>query len=437
MRPLKSLTFDAFRDLLASTFHHIPDKRAPQRITWELPAVLMSAFAMFFFQHPSLLEYQRRMKQQRGRSNLERVFQIAEIPSDTQMREILDGVPTEPLRRVLPETFARMRRVGWTGKFVTAVNGEKYYSVAVDGSEYFHSTTIACPSCLRQRSAKGELPYSHLVVAATVTRAGSHEILPLDAEEVRNEEEQPKQDCELNAAKRLVRRLRTEHRQLKICLTGDDLYAHEPFILELRQLRMDFVLVAKPTSHEALFERVEELERQGGCVRSTWEEGTGSRRRSFEYRSAAQVPLTQAGSVRVNFVELWERNPASSAPYHNSWVTDFAVTPENVATIINIGRSRWKIENAQFNVQKNHGYELEHNYGHGQQTLSMVFYLLNLLAFLAHKVVEFGDRLYQKCWVGESRRGLWTLLRSAFYLVEVASWETLLLNHLRETARSP
>jgi hypothetical protein len=437
MRPLQSLTFDAFRDLLASTFHHIPDKRAPQRITWELPAVLMSAFAMFFFQHPSLLEYQRRMKQQRGRSNLERVFQIAEIPSDTQMREILDGVPAEPLRRVLPETFERMRRVGWTGKFVTEVKGERYYSVAVDGSEYFHSTKIACPGCLRQRSPTGETHYAHLVVAATVTRAGSHEILPLDAEEVRNTEGQQPQDCELTAAKRLVKRLRAEHRQLKICLTGDDLYAHEPFIQELRQLRMGFVLVAKPTSHAALFEGVEELERQGECVRGRWEEGAGSRRRSFEYRSAAQVPLTQAGSVRVNFVELWERNPAGQVLYYNSWVTDFAVTPETVATISGLGRARWKIENEQFNVHKNHGYEVEHNYGHGRQTLSMVFYLLNLLAFLGHKMVEFGDRLYQKCRVGESRRGLWTLLRSAFYLVEVESWEALLLHHLREIARSP
>src|SRR5262249_163063 len=141
-----------------------------------------------------------------------------------------------------------------------------------------------------------------------------------------------------------------------------------------------------------------------------------SRGRTFEYRSAAQVPLTHAGSVRVNFVQVWERTPTGTVLYHNSWVTDFAVTPEQVATISSLGRSRWKIENEQFNVHKNHGYELEHNYGHGQQTLSMVFYLLNLLAFLAHKVVEWGDRLYQQCWAGESRRGLWTLLRSAFYL---------------------
>src|SRR5713101_131582 len=437
MRPLKRLTFEAFRDLLAKTFTEMSDKRDPWRITWELPSVLMSAFAMLFFQHPSLLEYQRRMQKQRGQSNLQRVFQVEELPSDTQMREIHDGVCPEPLRRVLPQTFEQMRRVGWTGRFVTAVTGEKYYPIALDGSEYFPSTKSQCPSCLRQQSAKGETHYSHLVVAATVTRAGSHEVLPLDAEEVRNTDGQQKQDCELSAAKRLVKRLRAEHRQLQLCILGDDLYAHEPFILELRQLRMGFVLVAKPTSHVGLFERVDALERRCEGVRGKWEEGASGTRRFFEYRIVPQVPLTQSGSVMVNFVELWERTTAGKVLYHNSWVTDFTVTPETVATISGMGRARWKIENEQFNVQKNHGYELEHNYGHGQQTLSMVFYLLNLLAFLAHKVLEFGDRLYQQCWAGESRRGLWILLRSAFYLVAVESWEALLLNHLREAAYSP
>jgi hypothetical protein len=181
---------------------------------------------MFFpaqYGRHTLLEYQRRMKKQTGRSNLERVFQVKEIPSDTQMREILDGAPTEPLRRVLPETFEQMRRVGWTGQFVTAVAGEKYYTVAVDGSEYFHSPQLHCPGCLRQQRAKGEPQYSHLVVAATLTRAGSHEILPLEAEEGRNAEGQPPHDCELTAAQRLVKRLRAAQRQLRMGITGDAL----------------------------------------------------------------------------------------------------------------------------------------------------------------------------------------------------------------------
>ena len=154
-------------------------------------------------------------------------------------------------------------------------------------------------------------------------------------------------------------------------------------IAELQAVRMRFVLVAKPTSHVALFAPLAAREQQGECVHGRWEEGTGRHRRTFEYRSAADVPLTQSGRVQVNFLEVWERRADGTGGYHNSWVTDFAVTPETGAAIVGIGRSRWKMENAQFNVQKNHGYELEHNYGHGQQTLSMVFYLLNLLVSAA------------------------------------------------------
>ena len=437
MRPLKKLTFDAFRDELARIFAQIEDPRDLRRLTWELPAVLMSAFAMLFFQHPSLLEYQRRMKERTGQSNLERVFRVAAIPSDTQMREILDGVPTEPLRRILPQTFEQMRQVGWTARFVSAVGGKQYYPVVLDGSEYFHSPQIHCPHCLHQRQANGETHYSPLVVGATVTRAGSHAIVPLDAEEVRNSEGQEPQDCELTAAKRLVKRLRAEHRQLAMCIVGDDLYGHEPLITELQRLRLRFVLVAKPSSHPALFAQVADREQRGECVRGTWTDGTGPRRRTFPYRTTADLALTQSEAVRVNFLEVWAQRPDGTVGYHNSWVTDFGVTAETVAALVGMGRSRWKIENEQFNVQKNHGYELEHNDGHGQQTLSMVFYLLNLLAFLAHKLLEFGDRLYQQCRVGESRRGLWTLFRSAFYLLAFDTWEALLRYHLRERIAGP
>lgn len=435
MRPLQHLTFEAYRDLLGAQFRQVPDERDPQRIIWKLHDVLMSGFAMFFFQHPNLLQFQQRMKQERGQSNLQRLFGVRGVPSETQMRELLDTpAALEPLRRVLPQVFEQMRKTGWTSRLVTEVNGTNYYTVALDGSQYFNSTRIECPHCLQRKDKSGEVHYSHVVVGATLVRAGSHTILPLDAEEVRNTDGQEKQDCELNAGKRLIERLRQEHRQLSLIVTGDDLYSHEPLILELRNLRMNFVLVAKPSSHAELYEWVEDLDRLGQCGKGAWEEGPLAKRRSFQYRIARQVPLTQSDQVRVNFVEVWERNKSGKVVYHNAWVTDFEVTPENAATIVGTGRARWKIENEQFNVQKNHGYELEHNYGHGQRGLSLVFYLLNLLAFVAHQVLELGDRLYQVCRARESRRSIWEQLRVFFDRLEFARWEALLRFHLNEPA---
>ena len=123
--------------------------------------------------------------------------------------------------------------------------------------------------------------------------------------------------------------------------------------------------------------------------------------------------------------------------YHNAWFTDLEVTADNVAAVVRIGRSRWKIENEHCNVHKNQSYELQHNYGHSQQTLSMVFYLLNLLAFIAHTILERGDRLYQRCLATTSRRELWHTLRTAMRIILVTCWAEFLLIYLDEAGPSP
>jgi hypothetical protein len=441
MRPLQSLTLEAMIDLLSSTFGHIPDARRPDRVAYSLHDTLMSGFAMMFFQHASLLEFQRKMKQRRGRCNLETIFRVHEVPSDTQVREILDGVLVEWLRPVLPELFEKVRRAGWAKDFKSTIpsgfHQGDYYTAMLDGSDYFHSTKVQCPSCLQRRDTGGEVHFRHTVVSATLVKAGAHRVLPLDVEEVRNSDGQDKQDCEVNAAKRLMTRLRQEHPQLPLILGGDDLYCHEPFIAQLRDLRVHHVLGCKPTSHLELYEWVEDLERVDGCEKGQWQEGPACRRRFYTYRLAPSVPLNASHRLWGTLVEVWEHDREGKQLYHNAWFTDVEVTADNVATIVGIGRSRWKIENEHFNVLKNHGYDLEHNYGHGKQTLSMVFYLLNLLAFIAHMILERGDRLYQRCVATTSRRELWHTLRTAMRMLLVEAWADFLLIYLDEAGPSP
>ena len=224
---------------------------------------------------------------------------------------------------------------------------------------------------------------------------------------------------------------------MPLIVGGDDLYAHEPFIAQLRTHRLQHVLVCKPGSHAEVYKWVEDLARLGACEVGQWTEGPACGRRFFEYRVARQIPLTATRRIWCTFVEVWERDRTGQLRYHNAWVTDLGVDSHNVAAIVQIGRARWKIENEQFNVQKNHGYELEHNYGHGQQTLSMVFYLLNLLAFVAHVILERGDRLYQRCLATTSRRELWHTFRTTMRMILVASWTQFLLLYFDEAGPSP
>jgi hypothetical protein len=428
MRPLKSLSFDSIRDLLSSAFHLLPDRRAPDRIRFSMHDTLMAAFAMFFFHHPSLLSFQRAMQEKRGISNLQTIFYTHQVPSDSQMREILDSVPVEPLRSQLPVLFNKVRRAGWTDRFTTRFGDKDYYTVALDGTQYFHSTKIECPGCLRKQDESGTMHYCHQVVAATLVKANSHQILPIDIEAVRNADGTQKQDCEINAAKRLLPRLRQQHPRMNMIVGGDDLYAHEPFVELINELGLEYVLVAKPLSHKEMFEWVEELEKMGETEHGSYEEGSGPKktRRQVDYRIARGVPLSGARNNYVQMVEAWVRDWSGKDIYHNSWITELEVNQQNVATIIKVGRSRWKIENEQFNVHKNGGYELEHNYGHGQKNLSMVLMIMNLIAFVAHQILEMGDRLYQQAREKDSLREIWNGLRMMMRKILFRSWEQMM-----------
>src|SRR5438552_6878834 len=111
---------------------------------------------------------------------------------------------------------------------------------------------------------------------------------------------------------------------------------------------------------------------------------------------------------------------------HFSWVTDLRVNKRNVYALMRGGRARWKIENETFNTLKNQGYSFEHNYGHGQQNLSVVFATVMMLAFLVDQTQQRCCALFQAVWAKlGSKRLLWERLRALFYDYALASMRQL------------
>ena len=58
------------------------------------------------------------------------------------------------------------------------------------------------------------------------------------------------------------------------------------------------------------------------------------------------------------------------------------------------------MENRKRDLQylKNQGYNFEHNYGHGEQHLSVVFAMLMMLAFLVDQAQQLCCALFQAVW---------------------------------------
>jgi hypothetical protein len=409
------------RDVLTTQIQKIPDTRQSSKTAYRLHDCYMSGFALFFLQDPSLLEFQRRFHEKLQRNNLTTVFGVKDIPGDSQLRDIIDAHSYEPLQEVFREYFKRLQRGNHLKEYRFL---GKYYLVTIDGTEYFGSEKIHCEGCLRSEK-KGVVRYFHHILQATVVHPGKRLVIPLAPEFIRNSDGGDRQDCEVNAGKRLIPKLKAAHRQLPIVVVGDSLYSKNPFIRLLKKQGMRFILGVKPKDHKSLTEDIEGLRRGGLLEHCEWTDKGGSR---HLYEWVNEVPLNGylKGEV-VNYLEFRILNAHGEQTYHNSWATDIEVSRENVKDLVKGGRARWKIENEGFNTLKNHGYHLEHNFGHGKRNLSEAFFVLNLLGFFVHQILELTDGLYRSGRAGySSRKEFWSAIRATFRLLLFDSWEQVL-----------
>jgi hypothetical protein len=420
----KHLGFTALRKALSELFDQVDDTRQAGKVDYSLHDCLMSALAMMFFQDPSVLSFQRRMQDSLQSSNLKTMFAVDTIPTDSALRQTLDAVPTQAIHPAFSMLLHRLQR----GKQLVAYKLESgHHLIALDGSQYFSSKKINCPHCLTYQGKKGPVRYSHQILQAVMLNPHMRQVLPLAPEPVANTDGNTKQDCEINAGKRIVKKIRSAHPKLKVVITADGLYSKQPFIDVLKDSRMSFILVAKPTDHKLLFEWVDELDGlgQGGHLQFSDDKG-----RRHVYRWVNQVPLNGSRDAdQVNFFEYWLYPTNQKATYHNSWVTNLDVNTNNIVELVRAGRARWKIENETFNTLKNQGYHLEHNFGHGQRFLSNTFFVLNLLAFYIHQILELSDKGYQYCrFKFSSRKEYWNNLRVAIRIMLFRDFDHLLRN---------
>jgi hypothetical protein len=380
----------------------------------------MSAFAMFSLKDPSLLAFDHRRRD--PLDNFRSIYGILNVPCDSQMRDILDPLDPNDLRSEFTDVFRRLQRDKVLERF-TYLDG--HYLLSLDGTTYFSSAKIHCPSCLEKHHRGGGVTYSHQLLGATLVHPDLKEVIPLAPEPIIQQDGQTKNDCERNATRRWLKQFRREHPHLPIIVVEDALAANAPHLKDLRAARAHFIIGVKPGDHAFLFEHLQARDEAGPMTIRTWvDPATGI---LHHFRSCNAAPLNESHADElVNVLEYWEIHPDGTVQ-HFSWITDFHLTPENVWDIMRGGRARWKIENETFNTLKNQGYHLGHNYGHGEQNLSVVLALLMMLAFLVDQVQQLCCPLFQAAWQkARTKRHLWDEIRHHFRTLRFDSMAELL-----------
>jgi len=411
--------------LLRDAFHQVPDPRRAASLDHALPDALGAGLAMFHLKFGSMLSFDTQAHADPHLiHNLRHLYRLDSVPSDTQMREVLDQIPPEALRGGFRALHHALQRGGAIQDFV-GIDGR--YVLAIDGTGTFCSTSVNCPHCLIRKRAKGGVTeYAHqAVVAAMVHPDKPGQALVVDVEPITRADGATKNDCERRATARLLDSIGQAYPGRRWLVVQDALAANGPNLSALAAHGMDYLVGVKPGNSSVLeaeldrrFEAGEfseggERTEPDGCVRG--------------YRFINRVPLNGSHpDLMVNHLEAWETDKRGRERLF-TWLTSLAVTHENAAELARTARSRWRIENETFNVLKNQGYEYGRNYGHGKRHLASTLGSLTLLAFLIDQIQEQACRVYQAARQKlRTKRDLWRRMRSVMDMFYIDDWDTML-----------
>lgn len=334
---------------------------------------------------------------------------LAKIAGDKQLKEIPHyDTLNYYLEKLSPQAFAdirtRMVRALLRSKnFDNSRVQGKYWRVIIDGTGVGYFKERHCENCLTATIVNEDgtktTRYYHKVLEAKLVLS-KNIIISLDTEFIENEwEDVTKQDCEINAAKRLMGRLKATFPRMKICIQGDALYAASTIMKICKQNGWKYILTHKKNRQPTVDEFYDLLDDDVEKTRVTGvgaEKGTGFFYNHLEKYAGKEDVMN---ICEYRYEEMGK--DGNTIKHRMMWITNITLTKSNLEKIINTGRGRWKIENEGFNNQKNILYKIEHLNSRNKQAMKNHYLLTQISDIImqlylawdeAHSTIKKGIR---------------------------------------------
>ncbi len=332
------------------------------------------------------------------------------------------------LERLSPECLSELRRrmvnnLIRSKQFYNGRLNGKYWKVIVDGTGLFYFKKRHCKNCLSE-SRKDEngntvKRYYHKVVEAKLMLSDEI-VISLGTEFIENESEDvSKQDCETNAAKRLLDRLKKEYPRLQICIQGDALYATEPMMKLCKENNWEYMFTHKETRQKSVAECYEWIcqgEGQRKKERICKEKGIGN------YVNHVEKTAGKTETMNVFEYEYKYTENGKEKNTRFQWISSIELTDKNLEEMITAGRGRWMIENEGFNNQKNGLYRICHINSRNSNAMKN-HYLLTQIADIMMQLYLCWNPLIEE--IGQSIKNISSRLLESFRQQKVTEEDVL------------
>ncbi len=281
---------------------------------------------------------------------------LGEMPHSDTLNYYLESLSPRclaELRKKLVKNLIRMKSFQ-KGRLLG-----KYWRIILDGTGLFYFKEKHCDNCLvktvtREDGTKAKTYYHNVLEVKLVL--SDKMVLSLDTEFIENEEEDiSKHDCEIAAAKWLLRRLEKDYPRLPVCIQGDYLYEVESVMKMCRQKSWKYIFTHKETRQKLLDESCEWIRQGNGSTRIS---RIGKEKETGEYVNHVEGTAGKEETANLFRYSCAVKEKGEEMEAAFCWLSNIELTEKNLEEMICAARGRWEIENEGFNNQKNGIYDI-------------------------------------------------------------------------------
>lgn len=374
---LHHLDKDIFKEIRS-----LDDPRNKSYITYPMEVMILTRIIAFCCSIQSMAEMNDDFNNEQVIRNISDICgcKLENMPHGDTINLLFKRLDVNGLRNLQKDIVNRMIQSRSLERY--RFNNE-YYQLVLDGTQLYCFDKDHIEKSLTRTYDDGSKTH-HTQVVTAYFMVGENLMIPVDFEMIENEKENTKkQDCEINAAKRLLARIKKNFPHLKILCSADALYANQIIINICEEYHWHYIIRFKKGCAETLMEEYEEHKK--GKYANRYESKIVKNKKEIIKREYTYVNDLIYDGHHLSIGELQETNEEKVKEF--IYITDIEIDDRNIERIITYGRKRWKIENKGFNDEKNHGYGLTHAYSYHENAVKC-HYILLLISHLIMQLLE-------------------------------------------------
>lgn len=356
--------------LLLSLLDKLTDKRHKSYVSYSIRTIILTRLFSLICGVISMNGMSRSFNTENAIKNLSSICHqnLIEIPHWQTIQDVIEQLDIEEIRgirRYMVKAIVRSKMFD-----NTRYNGA--FQLLVDATGVSSHSYNLNNTCITKKTKNGALKYYKYVLEAKLVVGNI--VISVDSEWIENstiKTEKQKQDCEINAFKRMAPRIKKEFPKMKFIITGDALYATKPTIDICKNYKWDYIFNLKKNRLKQIYQ-------------------------DFEDDINYQNEVTKENyylSSNINYKGIWLRAFRfydKETEKEFNYISNLKVTNHNIDKIVKMGRKRWKIENEGFNEQKNGTFCISHLSSRNENAIKIHYYLIQI-AHIIRQLLEYGS----------------------------------------------